>query len=189
MAEYKELLQKRRSIREFEDRDVALETVEEIVKESCLAPSSGNRQEWRFVIVNNREWVKRVSDESKKNLRQDIEVNPDSYMKRYENALKNEDFNVFYNAPCLVLILGPKDNHTLEIDCSLLAAYFMLSATERGLGTCWVGLGKEIRDPDFLKELGIPEDCQLVAPIALGYPKQIPNVPQRKDPQILNRIV
>ena len=189
MAEYAELLQKRRSIREFEDKDVPLETVEEIIKESCLAPSSGNRQEWQFVIVNNREWVKRVSDESKKNLYQDIEANPDSYMKRYENALKNRDFNVFYNAPCLVLILGPKDNHTLEIDCSLLAAYFMFSATERGLGTCWVGLGKEIRDPAFLKELGIPNDCQLVAPIALGYPKQIPSAPQRNDPQILKTIV
>ena len=189
MAEYKELLQKRRSIREFEDRDVAMETVEEIIRESCLAPSSGHRQEWRFVIVNNRDWVKQVSDESKKNILGDIEANPESYMKRYRGAMENENFNVFYNAPCLVLIVGPKDNHTLEIDCSLIAAYFMLSATERGLGTCWVGLGKEIRNPEILKELGIPDDCQLVAPIALGYPKQIPNPPQRKEPQILKRIV
>jgi nitroreductase len=187
--EYKELLQKRRSIREFEDKDVALETVEEIIQESYLAPSSGNRQEWRFVIVNNREWVKRVSDESKKNILQDIQSDPNSYMKRYQKALENENFNVFYNAPCLVLILGPRDNHTLEIDCSLIAAHFMLSAAERGLGTCWVGLGKEIRNPEILAELGIPDEVQLVAPIALGYPKEIPTAPQRKDPQILKRIV
>jgi len=188
MAEYTELLQKRRSIRDFEDKDVAMEMVEEVIKESCLAPSSGNRQEWRFVIVNNRDWIKRLSDESKKSILGDIESNPDSYMKRYKEALKNDHFNVFYNAPCLVLILGPKDNHTLEIDCSLIASYFMLSAAERGLGTCWVGLGKEIRDPDTLKELGISEDIQLVAPIILGYPKQIPQPSERKEPQILKRI-
>jgi nitroreductase len=186
--DFTELIVNRRSIRDFGDKAVSLETVQEIIKESCLSPSSGNRQEWRFVIVNKREWIKRISDESKRNILKDIEQNPDSYMSRYEAALRDEQFNVFYNAPCLIIILGPKDNHTLQIDCSLIACYVMFSAVQRGLGTCWVGLGAFFHNPGLLMELGITTDLQIVAPIILGYPKQIPEVSERKEPQILKVI-
>jgi nitroreductase len=186
--DYAELIKNRRSIRDFADKAVSLETVQEIITESCLSPSSGNRQEWRFAIVNKKEWIKRISDESKRNILKDIAANPDSYMSRYEAALRDEQFNVFYNAPCLIIILGPKNNHTLQIDCSLIACYVMFSAAERGLGTCWVGLGAFIHDPGLLNELGITTDLQIVAPIILGYPKHIPEAAERKEPQILKVI-
>lgn len=186
--DYVELIKTRRSIRDFEDRPVSLEMIKEIINESCLAPSSGNRQEWRFVIVNNKDWLKRLSDESKNNILKEIEVNPETYMSRYKEALKNEKFNVFYNAHCLILILGPRDNHSLEIDCTLMASYIMFSATARGLGTCWIGLGNYINNPGYLKELGITDDLKIVAPIILGYPKRIPRASERKDPQILGII-
>jgi nitroreductase len=186
--DYIELIKNRRSIRDFEDREVSLDLVKEIIKESCLAPSSGNRQEWRFAIINNREWIKRLSDESKSNILKEIEANPGNYMSRYKEALKNEKFNVFYNAPSLILILGPRDNHSLEIDCSLMACYIMFAATSRGLGTCWIGLGNYILDPGVLKELGITDDLRIVAPVILGYPKRIPRASERKEPQIVGVI-
>ncbi len=186
--DYSELIMHRRSIRDFEDRVVSLDMGKEIINESCLAPSSGNRQEWRFVIVNNKDWIKRLSDESKNNILKEIEVNPETYMSRYKEALKNKNFNVFYNAPCLIIIVGPKDNHSLEIDCSLMASYIMFAATARGLGTCWIGLGNYIQDSGMLKELGITDDLSIVAPIILGYPKRIPKASGRKDPQILGVI-
>jgi nitroreductase len=65
----------------------------------------------------------------------------------YRPVLENADFNVFYNAPCLVYIAGPRDIRSIQVDCALAAAYFMLSAADRGLGTCWVDLGSVIRDP------------------------------------------
>jgi nitroreductase len=162
--------------------------IEEIIKESCLAPSSGNRQEWRFSVINNREWMKKLSDESKKNILKEIEKDPGHYMTRYKHALKDDQFNVFYNAPCLIIILGPKDNHTLQIDCTLIAVYMMFSAIERGLGTCWIGLGNYIRDHELLRQLGIKDDMAIVAPIILGYPRRIPAPPDRKSPQILKVI-
>ena len=188
MAEFSELLRKRRSIREFEDREVASETIEEIIKESCLAPSSGNGQPWKFVIVNSKEWLKKLSDESKKNLLADIEKDPGVYVKRYEEGLKNEAFNVYYDAPCLVFLCGVKGLHSLKVDCSLAACYFMFAAAAKGLGTCWIGLGSNIRDPELLGQLGISEDLQIVAPLILGYPKNIPEPPERKAPEILKVI-
>jgi nitroreductase len=44
MSDFSGLLKKRRSIRDFEDKDVSLEIINEIIKESCMAPSSANGQ-------------------------------------------------------------------------------------------------------------------------------------------------
>ena len=188
MAEFLELLEKRRAIRHFEDREVSLEIIREIIKESCLAPSAANGQPWRFIIVNNKDLIKKLSDESKRNLLSYIEKNSETANKKYEAALRNPDFNVFYNAPCLVFIVGSKETRNLHVDCALAACYFMFSATERGLGTCWVGLGTSIQDPDLLKLIGMPEDHSIVAPLILGYPKSIPSPPARNEPQVLKTV-
>jgi nitroreductase len=185
MADFFDLLKERRSIRDFEDREVPLELIKKVIRDSCLAPSSANGQPWRFIIVNNRGWIKRLSDESKKNLLLHLEKNPDGHMKQYERALRNKDFNVFYNAPCLVYILAPRNIGSIYVDCALAACYFMFSAAARGLGTCWVGLGGNIRDPAIANEMGLPQDCRIIAPIIVGYPKSIPDPPQRNAPQIL----
>jgi len=180
MADLFELLKTRRSIRDYQDREVSMDLVREIIKDTCLAPSSGNGQPWKFIVVNNRNKVRQLSDESKRNILSYIEKDPASLLKKYEAALRNKAFNVFYNAPCVVYIVGSREVRSLWVDCALAACYFMFSAAARGLGTCWVDLGSEIRSPEILKEVGLPEECRIVAPIALGYPKSIPSPPERK---------
>lgn len=76
MAEFIELLKKRRSIRHFENKEVPLKIIRDIIKESCLAPSAANGQPWRFIIINNKDVIKRLSDDAKKNLISYIEKNP-----------------------------------------------------------------------------------------------------------------
>ena len=98
IMEFQELLKNRRSIRDYQEKEVPLVTVTDIIRESCLAPSSGNGQPWQFVVINRKETMKRLSDESKKNLLSDIARNPDSPAKKYEDILRKEEFNVFYNA-------------------------------------------------------------------------------------------
>ena len=186
MVDYLDLLKMRRSIRDYEDKEVPLDTVRRIIRESCLAPSSGNGQPWRFIVVNNREMIKRLSDESKRNLVADIERNPASPSRNYEAVLREKSFNVFYNAPTLVFIGGSKAVRSLHVDCALAACYFMFAACERKLGTCWIALGMFIQDPDLRKLVGMPGDYQIVAPVVLGYPKGIPDVPARVEPQILS---
>jgi nitroreductase len=185
MPDYFELLKNRRSIRDFKDKKVPQKLINEIIKESCMAPSSGNGQPWRFIIVNDKDVIKSLSDESKKNILFHIENNPDSPSKKYEAVLRDPDFNVFYNASCLVFIVGPKQIRSLYVDCALAACYFMFSASNRDLGTCWIGFGTNIQDPDLLDLIGLPEDHKIVAPIILGYPKNIPDASERMEPQIL----
>jgi nitroreductase len=183
--EFETLLAKRRAIRNFQEREVPISLVEEIIRETRFAPTAGNRQPCRFVIIGNREVIRRLSAECKKNILAAIEQDPASPMKKYESALRDPSFNCFYNAPCLVYIFGSQGVRSLDVDCALTAAYFMLSAAARGLGTCWIGQGCQLSDRKLLDEIGIPEDVRIVAPLILGYPVAIPEVAERREPEIL----
>lgn len=183
--DFNTLLTTRRSIREFQDKEVPLSVLKEIIQETRLAPTASNRQPLKFIIIRDRELIRRLSDESKKSLLYDLLMDPSLPLKQYEAALRDGQFNVFYNAPCLVLFAGPKDLRSLDTDCGLTVAYFMFSATSRGLGTCWIGLGAHIRDQKILDEIGVPADCRIVAPIIIGYPESIPPASERHSPEIL----
>ena len=185
---FSELLQKRRAIRDFEDKEVPMQVVEEILKESTLAPSASNNQPCRFVVVQCRKTMRNLSDESKTNLLRDHKDGKISLKTEYVSMLQDEKFNVFYNAPCLIYIAGAKSVGSLDVDAALAASYIMFSAASRGMGTCWVALGANIRDPQLRAELGLGENYRIVAPIILGYPKAIPAPSERHAPEILRVI-
>jgi len=188
MTTFTELLKNRRSIRDFQDKEVPVRIVEEILRESTMAPSASNNQPCRFSIVNCKNTIKALSDESKANLLYDFAKNKASFNPAYADVLKDKNFNVFYNAPCVIFISGSNAVYSLDVDCALAASYIMFSAVSRGLGTCWIALGSQIRDPKTKARLGIPDGCRIVAPITIGYPKEIPAASERHAPQILRVI-
>lgn len=185
---FSELLQKRRAIRDFEEKEVPWKVIEEILQESTLAPSASNNQPCRFAVVSCRKTIKALSDESKANLLRDFHDKKSQLNPNYVAMLQNEQFNVFYNAPCVIYIVGAKSVGSLDVDCALAASYIMFGAAARGLGACWVALGATIRNPKLRGELGISENQRIVAPIILGYPKAIPEPSERHAPEILSVI-
>ena len=66
--DFKELLEKRRSVRDFEDKAVSPDLIKKIITESLKAPNASNLQPWKFIVVNNRKMMKRISDASKKTI-------------------------------------------------------------------------------------------------------------------------
>lgn len=182
---FSEVLLKRRSIRNYLDKPVELDLLEEIIHESTLAPSAGNEQPWKFIIVQHAQVLQKISKACKENLLARIAANPNDYAKKYEHMLQNDSFNIFYNAPCLVLILGESHVKNLLFDCTLAASYFMMSAAAKGLGTCWINFARELTDPALLEQIGVPEDHTIVAPIIIGYPAIEPSPPKRKTATIL----
>ncbi len=188
MMTFDELLKNRRAIRDFQEKDVSLDTVKEILQQSTLAPSASNGQPCRFSIVNCKQTIKALSDESKANLLDDFANKKTSLSPNYVDMLKNKDFNVFYNAPCVIYVSGSSAVYSLEVDCALAVSYIMFSAASKGLATCWVALGSYVRDPKTKALLGIPDGCRIVAPIIIGYPKEIPAASERHAPQILKVI-
>jgi len=186
MINFEELLIKRRSIRKYTEEKVPDETLMKIIEDAACAPSSGNEQPWKFIVVKNKSLMKKISDDAKASLLARISKNPDDYAKKYENMFLNESFNIFYNAPALVFIIGDKSLKNTVINCTIAATYLMMSAVNNGLGTCWINFATAITSQKLLNELGISKNDIIVAPIIIGYPDGIPDMPDRKKIEIIN---
>ncbi|MEJ2156234.1 MAG: nitroreductase family protein [Desulfobacteraceae bacterium] len=185
MMDFAQLMEQRRSIREYLDKPVPRSLILQIIQDACQAPSAANNQPWQFILVLDKQMIKLLSDEAKKNIIAGIKKQPDSPIASYLAQLEHPSFNIFHDAPALVYIVGDPRIPSLVTDVSLAAAYFMFSATTRGMGTCWIGLGREIRDPELLSSIGVPGGFTIIAPIVVGYPRRIPPAPSRNAPKIL----
>ena len=62
VADFSKLLQTRRSIRDFQEKEVPVGIIKEVIKDSCLAPSSGNGQPWEFIIIEDRNVIDQIAD-------------------------------------------------------------------------------------------------------------------------------
>jgi len=188
MMNYSELLKKRRSIRDFKDKPVPKDIINEILHESCLAPSACNTQPWRFIIIQDKQLMKRISDESKRCGLAIMAKYPDSPYCRFGNMFANPDYNIFYNAPALMLVVGEDNYPFFREDCTCATTYLMFAATARGLGTCWIGHAHNIDDQTLRQEIGLPNGYQIASAVVFGYPKLIPKTYVRNDLIILKSI-
>ncbi|QUI22175.1 nitroreductase [Vallitalea pronyensis] len=182
--EYQELILKRRSVRKYKDKEVPKELIIKLIKESTYAPSSGNEQPWRFIVVRDQAFMKAMSDEAKNTILNRIALNPNDYAKKYEKMLLNEQYHIFYHAPAVVFIVGDKKLKNTKVNCALAASYFMLSATSLGLGTCWINFATAIESPEMLQTLGIGHEDDIVAPIIVGYPENVTQTMNRHEPDM-----
>ena len=173
----------RRSIRDYKDREVSEQIIKELVKAGTYAPSAMNRQPWRFVIVQNRDTIRKYSDIA---LRLWLESQPQASenpaFKGIIAAMSNPDFNIFYNAPLVMFIFANPEAMSPEYDCAMAAQNIMLGARSLGIGSCWIGMAAPLgMSKQFMNEVGVPEDHRLISSLALGFPaKQDQLAPQGK---------
>ncbi|MGZ7169467.1 MAG: nitroreductase family protein [Halobacteriota archaeon] len=196
----------RRSVRNYKQSDVADDIIRDLIKVGTYAPSAGNRQPWRFVVIKNRDMITRLSGRAKKlwlAWLDRVGESSDPEVKRLANVMKMPEYNIFYNAPVLVLIFAaPRasshqksfaaeaENMMLRDDCAAAAENMMLAARSLGIGSCWIGFGMPLdSDHDTRQELNVPEGCRLIVPLIFGYPeKDIQTAPPRDEDVILNWI-
>ena len=163
--DFKTFLTNRRAIREYKNKEVPLSIVEEILQDTCLAPTASNRQPCRFIIIQDRDLMKRLSDESKGNLLADGIKNPTLLSPDYEARLRDENFNVFYNAPCLVLFIGPKDVRSLDVDVALKLRILCFQPLQEGwvpAGLDWVHISVTVKSSKKLVSRMIAELSHLL---------------------------
>ena len=180
-----EIIRGRRSVRAYEDRPVPEEVIKELIDLGIQAPTSSRMQPWSFVVVEDKELMREWSDRTKELLLGQMEVN--NYLKPYQAMMENAKYNIFHQAPCLLLIYGDTASPKFAVDCSLAAQNIMLAAFNKGLGSCWIGFAVHIGDaPEMKHRLGVPDNYRLVAPLVLGYPRgQWPHI-ARKEPVIFS---
>jgi nitroreductase len=180
----------RRSVRDYKPNDVPDDIIRELIKAGTYAPSAVNKQPWRFVVNKNREMISRLSERAKKLWLDSVDKSSDPEIKRLANIMKIPEFNIFYNAPVLILIFSVPDAYSPQYDCASAAENMMLAAQSLGISSCWIGFGMPLgSDHDILVELKVPEDYRLMVPLIFGYPvKDIQTAPPRKEDVIFNWI-
>ena len=163
------IIKRRVSCRKFSDQVPTRETIDNLIQTAVWAPSGSNNQPWRFVVITDKEKLKSYSDNSKKSWLENLESA--QFIQQYEKWFNDPAFNIFYNAPALIIIYGDTSSHWRVYDCSMVAQNINLLAEEAGLGCCWIGFAHNVlNDSTIKKEFGLPERYELVAPLIIGYP-------------------
>ncbi|HII06142.1 MAG TPA: nitroreductase family protein [Methanotrichaceae archaeon] len=180
----------RRSVRNYLHDEVPDEVILDLIKAGIRAPSAINEQPWRFVIVKNRDIIAEYSSRAKELSLEQFQGSDHPEVQGLIRMVSNPKFNIFYDAPVLVMIFSRPDALVPEIDCALAAENMMLSAWSLGIGSCWIGLAVPLGgDEYFLKEVGVPEGYKLVAPLIFGYPAKADHKPTPRDEDVVLRWV
>ncbi|ENZ9524811.1 TPA: nitroreductase [Clostridioides difficile] len=178
-------ISKRRSIRKYKNQSISHETIEKIIEAGINAPSSKNRQPWRFVVITEKEKESMLKAMSKgiQNEINDTGLLPGS---RQHIAGANYTVEIMKQAPVTIFILNilgkspleklsPEERFYEMANMQSIGAAIQnmsLTAVELGLGSLW------ICDVYFAyHELceWLNTDSQLVAAISLGYPDEEPS--------------
>jgi len=141
-----EAVQRRHSVRAYDSASVPKDKLMRILEAARLAPSAGNIQPWHFIVVTNSEKRQKIANSG-----------------RFAHFL----------AESPIIIVGCGDEKASPkwyvVDVAIAMQNMVLTATEEGLGTCWVG----DFDEKLVKGLlSIPENYRVIALLAVGYPHE-----------------
>jgi nitroreductase len=161
-SEVFKVIEKRRSIREYSEKEIEKEKLDLILESARLAPSANNSQDWFFYVVKNKEIREKIAASEPMLANQFLHKAP-VIIVACERSL-----GVVSAATGMVLkASGTRDRSWGEVDVAIALEHMVLTATDLGVGSCWIGLFDMRR---VSRILDIPDDRSIVALLALGYP-------------------
>lgn len=182
-------IHQRRAVRQFLPQKLEKATIQELLDAAVHAPTAMHGEPWAFVVIQDKERLRRYSDRAKAELladQQSVSLIRSAEPRAIEQ-LAAPTFNIFYDAGTLIVVCRKVSRPFADADCWLAAENLMLAATAKGLGTCCIGFAIPVlNSADVKRELGIAEAGAAVAPIIVGVPKAIPAPTSRKAPDILS---
>jgi nitroreductase len=166
MMDVYEAIRIRKSVRSFLDQPVSEGTLHRVLEAARMAPSARNGQEWRFIVVRDKETRERIAVDA-----------------------AGEPF--IGTAPVLLACCAETDGRIMPcgqvaypIDVAIAMDHLTLAAAAEGLGTCWIG---GFDEPRVKQILGIPAEVRVVELMPLGYP--VDPAPVAKDRLAIGQIV
>lgn len=152
----------RRSVRKYLDVPVEAEKLARVLNAGRLAPSAGNLQDWKFVVVSEPGKVRKIAECCLKQFW--IETAPLVIVV----CAELEKTKRFY---------GERGMEFYGVqDCAAATTQMLLAANDQGLGACWVGA---FDDAKLRKCLEIPDEVKPLAVVTLGYADEKPEVPEK----------
>ena len=146
---------KRKSIRNFLDKEIEDDKIERLLKAGMQAPSAINSQPWEFLVVKDKEGIRKIEN-----------------MSQYSKPAKT--------STCCIIPLFNKDYTDkfedykwVQQDMGASTQNILLQAVEEGLGAVWLGTYPDMERVNYLKEhFNIPENVYPYSVIVLGYPTE-----------------
>jgi len=145
----------RRSIRKYKSEPIPDEKLRNILEAARLAPSAGNRQPWRFIVIQNIDRKKALA-----------------------KVVNNQTFLI--DASAIIVAIGDPEVSARwnEKDHMIALEHIVLAATALDYGTCWIGAF----DEDAIKHLlKIPVNVKVIAVLPIGVPDETPAPRPRKE--------
>ena len=154
MLNGKELLMKRRSIREFKDKEIPQGVLNEVFELSRYAPTASNSQAYYFVVVTDKKMLEELAN------------------------VRGGSTAPIGRAPMAVAICVDPNKTSRPMEDGCIASYhFILAARYYGLGTCWMA----DMDRESVKQTLNVSQNHLVATVTpVGYHVKEPATPERK---------
>jgi nitroreductase len=140
-----EAIKKRRSIREYQDRLIPKEALEQIIDAARFAATARDIQPWEFVVITDKEVLKKI-------------------------AAFAENGRFLAGAQACIAVFCSETKYYLEDGCAA-TENMLIAATDLGIGSCWVAGDKKPYCAQVNQLLKAPEGLRLVSLISLGYPK------------------
>ncbi len=168
MPETLKVLESRRSCRSYKPELIEEEKLQAIIKAGTYAATGMGKQSPIIIAVTNKEMRDKLSSMNAKIMGQ------------------GEDFDPFYGAPELLIVLADKNVPTCVYDGSLVMGNLMNAAADLGVASCWIHRAKEEFESEegkkILKSLGIEGNYEGIGHLVLGYAAEnVKEAASRKD--------
>ena len=199
-----EALEKRRTYRDYSDREVSDEILKRVIGAAFKAPTNDHLRQLEFVVIRGKENIARVIEPlaanmaTFKKLVHEVDESGDTdKMDMFKDALPKQQ-RMLMQSGLLILpffrqlqspLLRPKEQSSLNYFASAWCALenMLLAATAEGLGTVFhIPVADEAKK---IKEIvGAPEDYELTCLLTMGYPVKDAFLPKQKEINIEDRI-
>jgi nitroreductase len=177
-----DIFRKRRSVRKFKPDAIPETDIAKILDAARTAPTSGNQQPWKFLVIRDRDKINRMKEACVQGAVERFDSRRDKTTSReqYESSVRDRLGN-YFSAPVYIVVLTdnnspyPAYNHW---DGPLAAGYLMLAARALGYGTVFIT--DAVPDSVTRTVLHIPDNYTRVCITPVGIPVEWPESPPKK---------
>ena len=185
----KDAIMGRRSIRKYKSTPISEEDIRDILEAGTMAPSASNLQPWYFVAVSRRDKLDQIIETMQKVSEAVMPSLEDRFKKYPQVVAETRHFiGMLGDAPLAILVFLFKDDEVYtrkekELMQSTAAAIenMLLTAHDKGIGSCWMTSPLEAGLDEALREQFAPDKGKMMALLTFGYPDQEPKMPKRRD--------
>ncbi len=178
-------IKKRRSARHFNSKPVSKELISQIIDVARYAPSGGNSQPVKWLVIHNRSEVKRIAGLTVDWMRtiQNTSHPLAPYVSHIISMWDNGVDLISNNAPHLLFAHIPHTEPICDPTEAVIAmTHFDIAAPSFGLGTCWAGFIKMATDEykPLQDALSLPNDRKAACAMMFGYSSyKVESIPRR----------